>query len=95
MEATVQRMHSKPIVCEANTPNQLLLVFVVPDDVIVRLGDKLEFPLLQLDVVVPVTNVTRNSSFSTVLKVNNVHDLRIPSGHGTSRTPSPERLAGA
>lgn len=95
MEATVQRMHSTPIVCEANTPNQLLLVFAVPEGTVVRLGDRLVFPQLQLDVPVPVSNLTRKTSFSTVLKANNVHDLRLPSGHGTSRTPTPERLVGA
>lgn len=95
MEATVQRMHSKPVVCEATTSNQLLLVFVVPDGVAVRLGDKLDFSALRLDAVVPVVNLTRNVSFSTLLKANNVHDLRLQGGHGSSRTPSPERLAGA
>jgi hypothetical protein len=95
MEAIVQRLHSTPVVCEANTTNALLLVFVVPDHTTVHLGDKLQFASLQLDSVVPVVNSTRSETFSVLLQANNVHDLNLPAGHGTSRTPSAERLSGA
>ncbi|GAC1454392.1 MAG: hypothetical protein PVSMB1_03470 [Gemmatimonadaceae bacterium] len=95
MEAIIQRLHSMPLMAEATTSNQLLVVFVVPSTATVNLGDKLELDTLRLDSVVLVTNLTRKESFSTLLQKNNVHDLRLPPGHQGSRTPSAARLAGA
>lgn len=95
MDAVVQRLHSQPVVCEARTDNNLLLVFVIPDGVSVRLSDRLKLGPLQLDSLVQVQNVTQKQSFSVYLQSGNVHDLDIPARHGGSRTPSPERLDGA
>jgi hypothetical protein len=71
MDAIVQRLHSKPVVCEARTDNNLLLVFVVPDDVTVRLNDRLQFQQLGLDTAVLIRNATRNQSLSK-------HDFEAP-----------------
>ncbi|GAC1648246.1 MAG: hypothetical protein NVS4B3_03540 [Gemmatimonadaceae bacterium] len=95
MEAIVQRLYSVPLMCEAKTTNELLLVFVVPNGAAITLGDRLDFDAIRLDSVLPVRNVTRKASFSILLQKINVHDLRLPSGHGGSRTPSDARIAGA
>lgn len=89
MEATVQRTHSKPVVYEANTPNQLLLVFEVPDGAVVRLGDKLEFPQLRLDVEISVKTVTRNASFRTVLKQTMFTIFNFPQVMALQELPRP------
>ena len=95
MEASVQRTHSKPRVCEARTVNDLLVVFVVPPDGAVRLGDKLEFGGLKLNADVLVKNLSLGKSFSVYIREDDIHDLRLPAKHGGSRQPSQERLGAA
>jgi hypothetical protein len=41
-----------------------------------------------------VLNLTRGGTFESTIKENDVHDLRLPVRHGSSRTPTIERLHG-
>lgn len=78
--------------CSARTDNQILFVFELPTDVIVLLSDELSIANPSLSGVLRIMNVTRGTLFDANIKPNDVHDLRLPSGHGTSRTPSMTRL---
>ena len=91
MRATVVRL-TKEGACEARTENALLLVFTPPTGSTPHLNDVLAFDQLSLDSNVSVTNVTRGQRFMMHIAAHNVHDLRLPSGHGTSRVPSEARI---
>jgi len=91
MKATVQRVSAEGS-CEARTDNALLVVFRAPTDQELRPGDELEFSTLVLDGEAVVANVNRSYSFAVRLERNNIHDLRLTADHGSSRTPSEERL---
>jgi hypothetical protein len=45
-----------------------------------------------LDSVVRVENLSQGNGFEFYAKANDVHDLRLPMAHGSSRTPPAERL---
>jgi hypothetical protein len=77
---------------EARTDNDLLVVFKVPAGHEVRLNDLLEIQDLELDSNRTIVNLTRGSSFGVHLAARDVHDLRLKSAHGSSRTPSRARL---
>jgi len=79
--------------CRAQLRNDLLIVFAEPLGVSLRLGDRLRFVGLSLDSVVRVENLSQGNGFTVYVQAINVHDLRLPMAHGTSRTPSTERLA--
>ena len=91
MNATVVRL-TKEGACEARTDNALLVVFTPPIGSTPHLNDELEIDGLALDADVAVTNVTRQQRFVVRIAGDNVHDLRLPSGHGTSRVPSEGRI---
>jgi hypothetical protein len=93
MKAEVLRVSAKGS-CEARTENALLIVFSAPAEGELRPGDALEFSQLVLDGEVIVANLSHNYTFAARLVSNNIHDLRLPAGHGTSRTPSEARLRG-
>jgi hypothetical protein len=78
--------------CSARTDNQILFVFALPTDVAVHVNDELTIANPSLDGVLRIANVTRRTSFDTSIKSNDVHDLRLPTSHGTCRTPSLTRL---
>ena len=80
--------------CRVQLANDILVVFTEPADTPLALGDSLWFDNLRLDATVLVRNLTRRSTFEVYVASHDVHDLRLPSGHGTSRTPSLERLLG-
>ena len=80
--------------CRVQLGNDILVVFQEPAAVPLALGDSLWFHDLKLDATVLVQNLSQRVEFEAYVASNNVHDLRLPSGHGTSRTPSIERLFG-
>jgi hypothetical protein len=75
---------------EARTENQLLLVFQCPGGRELRLGDVLIFDALVPDQEVAVRSSGGGDSFA--VRISDIHDLRLPAGHGSSRQPSPSRL---
>jgi hypothetical protein len=78
--------------CRAQLPNDILVVFAEPPGISLRLGDRLRFVDLALDSAVRVENLSQRNGFEVYVQSNNVHDLRLPMAHGTSRKPSTERL---
>ena len=93
MKAIITRTSSQHDSVEAKTGNDILVVFSCPDKF--KLNDEVEFINFVMDGEVELKNHTRDTSNKVVIKPNNVHDLRLPMSHGTSRTPSLERLQDA
>jgi hypothetical protein len=79
---------------EARTSNDILVVFRCPAG-LVSLSDVLELDLNLLDTEQDVLNLTRGKMLRLKVETQNVHDLRLPAGHGTSRFPSLKRRGGA
>ncbi len=91
MKAKITRTSSQHDSVEAKTSNDILIVFSCPDKF--KLNDEVEFINFVMDGEVELKNHTRATSNQVVIKPNNVHDLlRLSMAHGTSRTPSLERL---
>ena len=91
MRATVQKLNLTLPYCDAKTATDILVVFRPPASPLLHVGDVLDVDLLQLDTQQTIRNVSRGSSFSAVIHSHDIHDLRLPGGHGTSRLPSVER----
>jgi len=81
--------------CEALSANDILFVFAVPAGPTIRLGDEVALDPFVRNRPQTVRNVSTGGEFSLVLKDNDIHDIRLPAGHGTSRTPSEARLLAA
>ncbi|MBT3014164.1 MAG: hypothetical protein KME63_00315 [Candidatus Thiodiazotropha sp. (ex Clathrolucina costata)] len=93
MKAIITRTSSLHDSVEAKTSNDILVVFSCPDKF--KLNDEIEFINFVMDGEVELKNHTCGTSNHVVIKPNNVHDLRLPKSHGTSRTPSLERVQSA
>ena len=78
--------------CEALSANDILFVFTAPAGSTIRLGHEVELDPLVRDKPQKARDVSTGVEFTLVLKDNNIHDIRLPSGHGTCRTPSEARL---
>jgi len=77
---------------EARTENDLLVVLSSSAGHEFHVGDMLTFEGLALDADVSVTNVTQGGHYLVHIDAKNVHDVRLPATHGSTRTPSPARL---
>jgi hypothetical protein len=42
---------------------------------------------------VHIRNLSQRNAFTVYIRANDVHDLRLPMSHGSSRTPSLARLS--
>jgi hypothetical protein len=91
MIAKVVKLNKSLPVCEAATQNDILIVFKLPAAYSINLSDILEIDLDQLDRPQTAKNLTQENSIELFIKSNDVHDLRLPSGHGTSRFPDSRR----
>ena len=91
MEGTVVRItHERS--CEIRLSNDILVVFAEPTGHTLRIGDTVSFFEFRLEGDVFAENKTRGDRFTVHIRPDNVHDLRLPAHHGTSRTPSAARL---
>jgi hypothetical protein len=91
MEAVIVLTNAALGFCEARTDSGILVVFRLPQSVGLAPGDRLEFRDLRPGRV-EARKLDTDEQFEVVLEAQNLHDLRLPGGHGTSRTPSIERL---
>jgi len=81
--------------CQARTQNDIAISFAVVDGTALKLNEEIE---VDLPTVVQLQSFVRVSDGKLVrirIREIDLHDLNLPSGHGTSRTPSTERLNGA
>ena len=80
---------------QARTDNEIAIAFSITDGTRFKLNDELEVNLQSL--VRSQEVVCRNTGQVVRVKLRDIdlHDLRLPSGHGTSRVPSESRLSEA
>ena len=95
MLVIVQALAAEGRSCSARSENDILFVFPVPSGSTLRLGHVIELDPLSLNEPQVARNITTQQQINVLLEDKNIHDLLLPSGHGTSRTPSRERLRGA
>jgi len=79
---------------QARTSNDIALSFSVLDGEHLKLNEALEVDLLQLVATQQLTRVADGMSIRIKIGTHDLHDLNLPMRHGSSRTPSIERLAG-
>ncbi|HVX90994.1 MAG TPA: hypothetical protein VHC20_05220 [Candidatus Paceibacterota bacterium] len=91
MNATVIALNASLPTCSARTKSDILIVFKPPAGALIDLDDVLDVDLLALDRVQVVENLTKRQRVAVEVRSRDIHDLRLPSAHGTSRFPSDER----
>jgi hypothetical protein len=92
MRAVIQKLNLNLPYCDAKTAHDILFVFRPPTKELVHVGDIIELDAHTLDAPQEILNVSTGEKFAIEIHKNDVHDLRLPSGHGKSRFPSRERL---
>lgn len=94
MRAAVVKLNFYLPTAEARTGNEIIIAFRPPLDGSLSLSDELEIDLERLDAEQYVLNVTTGKMIRLKIEKQNVHDLRLPGGHGSSRFPSLDRRMG-
>lgn len=95
MELTVIKLNKELQSCSAQTRNEILVVFPLPEGHDIGLGDKLIIHEFRMDADVSICQNANKRAFRVYIRSDNVHDLRLPMHHGVSRTPSHERIGAA
>ena len=81
--------------CRVRLKNDILVAFAEPAGHTLQIGDRIQFGELRLDSLINALIDTRGIEFRFFLASKDVHDLRLPIGHGGgSRTPTHSRLNG-
>ena len=94
MKASVVKLNLYLPTCEARTRNDIIISFCPPVDGSIKLSDELELDLERLDIEQNVLNLRTGQTIRLKVEKQNVHDLRLPGGHGTSRFPALDRRRG-
>jgi hypothetical protein len=79
---------------QAKTENNIALSFSVLGGGHLRLNELLEVDLLQVIDTQQLTRISDGKVIQIKIGAHDLHDLNVPIAHGTSRSPSKERLAG-
>jgi hypothetical protein len=95
MKATVAKFNRYLPMAQAVTKNSIAVAFKPPLDGSIALSHELDLDLEKLDVEQAVTNLTTGQTLHLRIASHDVHDLRLPLAHGTSRFPSVDRRRGA
>jgi hypothetical protein len=91
MRATIQKLNMELPYCDAKSSNDILFVFRPPPSGL-HLGDVIEFDHRVLERPQMVRNISTGAAFTAQFRDRDIHDLRLPAAHGSSRFPSPERF---
>ena len=94
MNATIQKINMSLPYCDARTEHDILFVFRPPASNLLHVGDQIELDPHIIGESQLAIHIPTGEKFALELKKNNIHDLRLSAGHGTSRFPTPERLYG-
>jgi hypothetical protein len=91
VKATIQArsIHGK---YSARTENDILLVFTIHSKESLKLGDSIEVDLLNLLSSQQIVRSSDSRVIDIQITENDIHDLDLAAKHGSSRTPSPERM---
>jgi hypothetical protein len=92
MRANIQKLNMSLPYCDAQTDHEILFVFRPPASGLLHVGDVIEFDPHILDTAQSALHVESGERFSIEIHKKDVHDLRLPAAHGSSRFPSRERL---
>lgn len=100
MRVTIRQLKRIPIpslktdgiYCDGASDNDILFVFTPPSFEAVHVGDVVELDPRIFDEPQVALNVTTGERFTTELRKQDTHDLRLPASHGKSRFPAPERF---
>ena len=79
---------------QARTDNDIALSFSILDGTQLKLNEELEVDLPTLLTTQALVRTSTGQPVAVRLRENDLHDLRPPSSHGTSRTPNLARLNG-
>ncbi|HET9606693.1 MAG TPA: hypothetical protein VFO87_06555 [Nitrospira sp.] len=77
MKAVIQKLNVGLSYCDAETENDILVVFRLPADSHFHVGDVLDVDLFSLDSEQTMRNLTRNTSHRIIVKNDDIHDLRL------------------
>jgi hypothetical protein len=91
MRATIQKLNMTLPYCDARSESDILFVFRPPATGL-QLGDVIEFDHSIIEASQTARNVTTGGTFQIHLRERDIHDLRLPAAHGSSRFPSPGRF---
>jgi hypothetical protein len=94
MRATIQKLNMTLPSCEARSDNDILFAFRPPAAGL-HVGDIIEFDHTTIEASQAARNITTGETFQLHLRERDIHDLRLPTEHGSSRFPTPERFNGA
>ena len=94
MKARVVKLNINLPTAEARAENDILIAFRPPVDGSISLAHELEIDLVQVDGEQDVLNSTTGKTLRLSIEAQNVHDLRLPGGHGKLRFPSLDRRTG-
>jgi hypothetical protein len=95
MLAKVVKFNALLPTAQAVTGNGIAIAFAPPMDGSISLSDELEFDLETVDCDQGVLNVTNGKTVRLRVEKQNIHDMRLPGGHGSDRFPTLERRRGA
>lgn len=91
MRATIQKLNMTEPYCDAQNASDILFVFRPPATGL-HVGDVIEFDHTVIESPQTARNISTGQEFPIHLRERDIHDLRLPAGHGSSRFPSPERF---
>jgi len=91
MRATIQTLNMTLPYCDARSDNDILFVFRPPATGL-HPGDVVEFDHTITEAFQTARNITTGEAFQILLRARDIHDLRLPVAHGSSRFPSSERF---
>ena len=80
---------------QARTDNEIAIVFSIADGTRLKLNDELDVNLPSLVCSQELVCKRTGQVVAVKLRDIDLHDLRLPSGHGTTRIPSEGRLSEA
>lgn len=79
---------------EATTDNNIALSFSVLGDEHLKLNEILEIDLPRVVATQQLTRISDGKIIQIKIGEHDLHDLKLPVAHGTSRKPTKERLEG-
>ena len=80
---------------QAAARNGVAIAFSEPSEIVLHLSDVIDVDLEQIGVDQRVVNLTTGQAFTLNIPENDVHDMRLPGGHGSKRFPLLARRRGA
>lgn len=94
MKATIISFNRAINHYEATTENDIALSFSVLEGEHLKLNEGLEVDLTQVVATQQLTRTADGKIIRIKIGEHDLHDLKLPMAHGTSRKPSRERLEG-